>query len=179
MNPPKVVLHVGCGGRGARLPDRFEGYEEVRLDIDPGVRPDVVASIADMRAIPDAGVDAVFSAHNLEHLHSFEVPKALAEFRRVLKPGGLALILVPDLEGIARAIVAGRIEDELYRSPAGPIRPLDMLFGLQWAVEAGNPHMAHRTGFTAASLAHALLRAGFGAVSVATDGLQVTCEARR
>ena len=53
---PKL-LHVGCGRQTkARTTPGFQGREwtEVRLDIDPTVEPDIVASITNMSSIPDA-----------------------------------------------------------------------------------------------------------------------------
>src|SRR6185312_14387941 len=86
----RLVLHVGCGPPDhMSLHKRFRGSEwvELRLDVDPGVRPDIVATITDMSPVPDASVDAVFSHHNIEHIFAHEVPLAFAEFLRVLRPG--------------------------------------------------------------------------------------------
>ncbi|WP_353740161.1 hypothetical protein [Desulfonatronum lacustre] len=33
-------------------------------------------------------MNAVYSAHNIEHVHAFEVPQVLKEFLRVLKRSG-------------------------------------------------------------------------------------------
>lgn len=165
----RILLHVGCGTAGReRLPDCFktDEWREVRLDIDPGVQPDVIADLTDMSPVPDACIDAIWSSHNLEHLEGFQVLGALGEFRRVLKPGGFALINLPDLQCIAELIGAGKVDQVLYRSPAGPITPLDMLFGHQASLERGNGYMAHRTGFTAERLARKLDEAGFGEARV-------------
>ena len=162
--PPRRLLHVGCGHAGqAHLPDCFAGpsWHEVRYDIDPAVQPDLVGSITEMGMLGDASFDAIWSSHNLEHLDAFEVPAALREFRRVLKPDGFALITLPDLRAIARQIANDRLTDALYQSPAGPISPLDMLFGHQASLMQGQRFMAHRGGFTARTLGQALLAAGF------------------
>lgn len=171
----RSVLHVGCGAPDPRkLPAAFFApgeWREIRLDIDPAVAPDLVASITDMRrAVADASVDAVWSAHNLEHLYPHEVPAALAEFRRVLRPGGCVMITLPDLQQVAELVAQERLEDAAYHSPAGPIAPLDILYGHRGAIAQGNTFMAHRTGFTARSLENALLAAGFPTVRVVRDG---------
>jgi hypothetical protein len=49
----------------------------------------------------------------------------------------------------------------VYRSPAGPITPLDMMFGHSRSIAAGAVHMAHRTGLTSDRLTGLLLEAGF------------------
>jgi hypothetical protein len=63
----RVVLHVGCGECEELHPTfRAPGWREVRLDIDPEVQPDIVASIVSMPMVPSGSVDAVYSSHNLE-----------------------------------------------------------------------------------------------------------------
>ncbi len=170
---PRTVLHVGCGAADPRkLPADFfpaGAWREIRLDIDPGVAPDIIASITDMAAVASGSVDAVWSAHNLEHLFAHEVPVALGEFRRVLKPDGFALITVPDLQRVAELVAADRLEEPAYLSPAGPISPRDMLYGFGAAIAGGNVFMAHRTGYTARSLETALRGAGFPLVRILRD----------
>ena len=174
--PPAMrqVLHVGCG---AANPDKipqdffpFAAWSELRLDIDPNVHPDIVASITDMAPVATGSVDAVWSAHNLEHLRAHEVPLALAEFRRVLRPNGFILVTMPDLQQIAQLICEDQLEGAAYISAMGPIMPLDMLYGFGPSIAAGNDFMGHRTGFTASSLAAHLSRAGFVNIQVQRDG---------
>ena len=168
------VLHVGCGAASpGKLPGQFfvpGEWQEVRLDIDPDVAPDIVASITDMAAVPSDAFDAVWSSHNLEHLFPHEVSPALAEFRRVLKPDGFALITMPDLQQIAALVASDRLEETAYLSPMGPITPLDMLYGHGASLAAGNAFMGHRGGFTARTLEAALLGVGFPVVRVVRDG---------
>lgn len=166
---PKTLLHVGCGtAPKSRLPMCFqeEQWEEIRLDIDPRVKPDIVASLTDMSVVPSISADAVWSSHNLEHLESHQVPAALLEIRRVLKPGGFVLITLPDLTTVASLIAQGKATEVIYNSPAGPITPLDMLFGHQASLERGKAYMAHRTGFTSSMLQSSLVKAGFSEVRV-------------
>jgi predicted SAM-dependent methyltransferase len=93
-----VVLHGGCGR--APLPAELaeRGWREIREDIDPAVEPDQVGSITVMDRIADGSIDAIWSSHNLEHLADPDVPRALAEFLRVLRPGGVAWIALPDVQ---------------------------------------------------------------------------------
>jgi SAM-dependent methyltransferase len=165
----KIVLNVGCGyPLRQKLHRHFHGpgWQEIRLDLDPGVQPDIVCSMTDMRPISANTIDAVWSSHNLEHLQRHEVPLALEEFIRVLRPGGLLLLTLPDLQQVAQLVVDDRLEDRAYQSPSGPVTPLDMIFGHSASLARGNRFMAHRTGFTARSLHQALIEAGFVAIRV-------------
>jgi len=157
-----TVLHVGCGPqRIDATPFAALDWQEIRLDLDPAVQPDVVGSITAMPEVATASVDAVFSSHNLEHLEAHEVGIALGEFRRVLRPGGFALITCPDLRAIAARILSHGLTPAAYISPAGPISPIDMLYGLRSALAAGNRYMAHRCGFDEPTLEATLQGAGF------------------
>lgn len=162
------VLNVGSGpAHPGKLHPAFRGphWREVRLDVEPKVQPDILSSMVDMRqAVADASFDALWSSHNLEHLAAHEVPLALCEFARVLSPRGFALITCPDVEEIARFILDHGIDEVAYASAAGPVTPLDMLWGHGAAIEAGFGFMAHRTGFTLSRLARLVLESGFAEV---------------
>jgi predicted SAM-dependent methyltransferase len=171
------MLNAGSGPGPARRIARMtsqQRWEEVRLDIDPEVKPDIVGSITELDlSFSPQSFDAVWSSHVLEHLYAHEVYPALRQFFRVLKPSGFALIMSPDLEAVARYIVNHGIASVAYESPAGPIRPLDMLYGHTRAIEEGHVHMAHRTGFTAERLGNLLLSAGFSTVSTRTENFEI------
>jgi SAM-dependent methyltransferase len=165
----KIVLNVGCGyPLRQKLHPHFHGpeWQEIRLDLDPAVRPDIVCSITDMAPVSADAVDAIWSSHNLEHLQRHEVPAALTEFLRVLKPCGFLLLTLPDLQNVARLVVEDRLEDPAYTSSSGPITALDMIFGHTPSLARGNSLMAHRTGFTARTLQKVLTEAGFVRITV-------------
>jgi predicted SAM-dependent methyltransferase len=149
-------------------------WQEVRLDIDAGVQPDVVGSITQLDASFGAeSFEAVWSSHVLEHLYAHEVYPALRQFLHVLKPDGFALIMSPDVEAVAHQIIKHGIAAVAYDSPAGPIRPLDMLYGHSRSIEGGRYHMAHKTGFTAERLGNLLLSAGFSTISTRSENFEV------
>lgn len=167
--PQRVVLNVGCGAHTSELLQReFPAaiWREVRLDIDPSVKPEIVASITDMPMVESGSVDAIFSSHNIEHLYAHEVAQALREFARVLNDRGFALIGVPDLQRVAQQIASDKLLEPAYVSPAGPIAPIDMVYGHRGYVAQGLTFMAHKTGFTARSLAQALVENGFAHADV-------------
>ncbi len=173
----KRLLNAGSGPGSARRIARMiqeRGLEELRYDIDPGVKPHVVGSILELeRSFEPRSFDVIWSSHVLEHLYAHEIFPALRQFHRILKPDGFALIMSPDVAAVAHFIVERGIAAIAYNSPAGPIRPLDMLYGHSRAIEEGHVHMAHRTGFTAERLGNLLLTAGFPTVSVAMQNFEV------
>jgi ubiquinone/menaquinone biosynthesis C-methylase UbiE len=160
----KTLLHVGCGN--TPKPDGYGGYTETRLDSDQTVGVDILASIVAMPMLKDEEFEAVYCSHTLEHVYHHEVTMALAEFFRVLKPGGMVEILVPDLQGIGSRLAAGELDTPIYLTTMGPIAPLDLLYGHRASVAQGRLGMAHKTGFTQQTLRTALHRAGFEKVLV-------------
>lgn len=161
------VLHAGCGREP--LPEWFPG-QEVRLDIDPGVSPDFVAPLTDMGDIGQ--YEIAYCSHTLEHLAPHDIDTALAEFRRVLTPGGFLVIVVPNLENIKPTM------DVVYDSPAGPITGLDMYYGKASMVK-DNPYMAHKFGFVRKTLEQFLERAGFTVTHVADSNFNLMVTAQQ
>lgn len=163
----RLLLHVGCGNATkASTCSGFQsvGWREIRLDIDLEAEPDVVCSIVDMVQVPDASVDAVFSSHNIEHLYPHEVILALSEFNRVLNLDGFLVLTCPDLQSVCRLVTEDKLTEQAYLSPAGPIAPLDILYGHRPRLATGNLFMAHHTGFTMTTLLATLREAGFANV---------------
>ena len=96
-----VKIHLGCGTK--RLP----GFKHV--DMRAEVAPDYVADALDLACFGDDSADLLYFCHGLEHIRKPDVAAALAEFRRVLKPGGLLRLAVPDFEVLAQLYVNERV----------------------------------------------------------------------
>lgn len=161
---PKTFLHIGCGPKRKDRTTagfRTDAWTELRLDIDERVNPDIVGTMTDMSAVADGSVDAIFSSHNIEHLYPHEVPLALNEFLRVLRPDGFVVITCPDLQSVCALVAEDKLTEAAYTSPAGPIAPVDILYGFRPAMAKGNLFMAHRCGFTQRVLGGTLYSAGF------------------
>jgi len=163
-----TFLHVGCGPkykdrttRGFNTAD----WTELRFDIDQSVKPDITGTMTDMSAVASESVDAIFSSHNIEHLYPHEVGVALSEFLRVLKPNGFLVVTCPDLQSVCALVAEDKLLDAAYTSPAGPIAPLDILYGHRPPMAQGNLYMAHRCGFTEKVLIGTLRSSGFVAVA--------------
>ena len=140
----------------------FAPWRQVRVDVDPAAAPDIVADVTNLSPVASGAVDAVWTAHCIEHLYEHDVPVALAEIRRVLKDDGFACIIVPDLQRIAAYIAEDKMHEPLYTAPAGPVTPHDIVFGFGPAIARGQLAMAHRCGFTPTSMTRHLAAAGFG-----------------
>jgi SAM-dependent methyltransferase len=167
-NTRKRVLNAGAGAPdGAAIHPVFatRDWAETRLDIEPSSRPDIVGSIVDMRSqVADGAFDAIYSSHTIEHLYAHEVIPAFHEFRRVIRPDGFALLTCPNLVSAARFMLEHGAEAVAYVSPAGPIRPIDILFGHSESIAQGHHYMAHRTGFDPQRLGRIAIAAGFAEV---------------
>lgn len=174
-----MLLHAGCGPGNNKPPSYFAAYKEIRLDADRNVKPDIVASIVAMPMIKDGAFDAIFCSHTLEHLFTFEVALALREFNRVLRPGGMVRVHVPDLQSIGGKLALDELDHVAYISPCGPICPMDMIYGHQGAIGSGNLFMAHKTGFTKGVMTRALENAGFHKVHVRRDSFEMEVNAEK
>ena len=127
----KTLLHVGCGSQDISSCLGFNSSEwnEIRFDINIDVNPDILGTLTDMKSVKTNSIDAIYSAHNIEHIFFHEVPDALNEFYRVLKDDGMVVLTCPDLQNISEAIAEDRLLEPLYHSSGGPISPIDSVYG--------------------------------------------------
>jgi len=162
----KTFLHVGCGPKDETQIKGFnnDNWKEIRFDIDKNVKPDLEGTLTDMSLVKTGSVDAVYSAHNIDHIYPHEVRIALKEFYRVLKDDGIVVITCPDLQSICEAVVNDKLLEPLYESEEGhPISPIDILYGWRMPIAQGNEYMAHKGGFTYSALNSSFFEAGFKA----------------
>lgn len=116
------LLDVGCGhgrdtghfarrGFQATGVDRSQGLLEIARQTAPGAR----FCQGDMRRLPFAtdDFDALWVCASLLHLPKADAPAALAEFRRVLAPGGVLYIGVK--HGAGETLVASDAFDHAER----------------------------------------------------------------
>jgi predicted SAM-dependent methyltransferase len=87
-----MLLNLGCG--------TFINEDWVNVDFSSSNDKVVVCDLS--RGVPflTDTFDAVYHSHLLEHFHKRDAISFLKECFRVLKPGGILRIVVPDLEGI-------------------------------------------------------------------------------
>ena len=172
----KKVLNVGGSNKKIPLPPQYAEFAHLLLDIDPKGSPDIVCDARKLSTLEAGRFDAVYCSHNLEHYYWHDVRKVLAGFLHVLRHGGFAHIVVPDIHEVMRITIERGldIDDVLYQSPAGPIMVLDVLYGYSVEIEeSGQDVFAHKTGFTQKSLLRALQRAGFSKIYSGVGNLEI------
>lgn len=153
---PVTRLHIGCG--------KFPRPGWINLDnkVRPGV--DCVADLRTELPFPDGAADYAVAIHVLPHIRLDALPAALARIRRVLKPGGVLRLALPDLE---KAIDAWRRRDAGYFAiPDAQWKSLGakLVAQIVWHNDIATP-------FTYDLAAEALAKAGFSST--------VRCEFRQ
>ena len=133
-------LHLGCGTTAPAGWINLDGSWNARLAKHPRLRsvlktlrlvprreaeiawsPDVL--IHDVRKplpFPEGSISEIYTAHMLEHLYFTEALRVLKECHRVLAPGGVLRVVVPDL----RAIVMEYLGESVIGDPPRPPRCL-------------------------------------------------------
>lgn len=134
-------IHLGCGVK--HLPGWFHvdalAYDHV----------DHVGRVEDLSFIPDNSVKLIYACHVLEHFGRHTYKAALAEWCRVLEPGGVLRLAVPDFGAAAK----------LYMSGVLP-RGIEDVRGLVTGGQR-DEYDFHGMIFDEASLAEALKEVGF------------------
>ena len=91
------VVELGGGDRPQFRPN---------VDVRPGPSTDVVADLGWHLPIGNATFDGVFSQFAIEHVSWRRVHVFVQETFRILKPGGVAVVVAPNLLEQARRLVA-------------------------------------------------------------------------
>ncbi len=81
-----ICLELGPSSR------RMEGWTGVDLNDECDIHHDLLNPLP----FPDDRVAEIYSPHVLEHFHYPDIAKLLAECNRILKPGGVFKVAVPD-----------------------------------------------------------------------------------
>src|SRR5688572_17975173 len=90
-------IHCGCGKRD---------FGPDWIHVDGASFPHVVSHDINLYDHPHNSADIIYSAHMLEYFDRDEASFILLAWRRVLKPGGILRIAVPDFEAMARLYIS-------------------------------------------------------------------------
>lgn len=147
-----------------------EGWQNWHLDVsdrgiwDPEIEmtvyPDFVGDVADLAAFRDETFDEVRAHHVLEHLTIRDVESAAEGVYRILVPGGVFDVEVPDVSRVATAINDGGLERDEWNQ---------WLYGE--ALVNHEPGDTHRSGWTYETLRAVLADFGFGVGNREESGL--------
>ena len=91
-----------CGGRNPLNPSEY-----LNVDLAPLPKVDLIFDLKKRFPIDDGVIAEIFSAATLEHFRKGDNLHILREFHRILMPEGLLRISTPDIEAIARGLLAG------------------------------------------------------------------------
>ena len=105
----QVKLEIGSGGNPQ------PGY--IHLDCRTGLpHLDIVGDIKRFLPLREATVDEILSHSSIEHVSWRNVRETLADWYRVLKPGGRAIIYTPDFRYLCRMYLEGKTDPHLDNS---------------------------------------------------------------
>lgn len=142
-----MKLHLGCGKRF--LP----GFVHVDLDDHPHI--DHRHPIDRLPMFDDDSAALIYTCHCFEYFDRIDARSVLAEWRRVLEPGGILRLAVPDFEALA----------EIYRETGQLDLVLGPLYGrVDIAGPDGQQVLYHRTVYDFTSLKALLEECGFANV---------------
>jgi len=115
--------------------------------------------------IADGTADGVYASHVLEHLSLADCATALSNTFRLLRPGGIFRLVIPDLEARARKYLerldGGDVQANSWFMRTAGLGAEHRARGLAEAVRAALGNTAHRWMWDEKSMAAALRQAGF------------------
>lgn len=137
-------------------------FPEPWLNTD--IKSEIADFICDVRDLPEdwtGKFDEARASHVLEHLYMNEWIPTLNEWVRVLKPGGILRIAVPDLDIVLRCLKAGH--DKKMRTAVSGIKPTPVMaqvFGIGYETSDTDARWRHRMIFDSKSLTELLEEQG-------------------
>lgn len=152
-----MKINFGCG---RQVLDGWFNVDAVHSPRAPrapellhAIRFDAAGAVANPLPLDGGCAAELMAMHVIEHVYAWEAPALLAEWKRLLAPGGLLVLELPNLEAAARNLLAGR-GDQMAMWP---------LYGDPGHLD---PFMCHRWGYTPTTIKALLQAAGFTAIEV-------------
>lgn len=177
-----LCVNVGCGTNATPGWVNLDNSSTVKMARTPlafllsGPRADFAKAVvergvrwadASRLKFTNSSVDVIYSSHMVEHMSRYKVDAFIKEAKRVLKPGGVLRLALPDLKLIVDEYLhtgdADRFMDRTLLSS-----PLDTLSQRVSAAISGTRH--HLWMYDGASLKSLLEHHGFKSVTVLEAG---------
>jgi len=105
-NNKLIKLHLGCGSKYWNTWCNIDANPIEDSDTHRGFmeeKPDLWADIQKLSCKRDS-IDVICSHHVLEHFYRYEVIEMLKNFYEILKPGGILVTEMPNLNGILKLL---------------------------------------------------------------------------
>lgn len=143
-----MKINVGCG---RRIMDGWTNCDIVRHP-EAERDPEILCNALDI-PLPNESADVVMAIHLFEHFYRWDADKALKEWRRLLKPGGLLILELPNLvkccQNYIKGVTRGKHPDQMSR------------WGIYGDPRAENVWMMHHWGYSPKELIQILKQSGF------------------
>lgn len=157
----RTKLHLGCGKRD---------FGQDWIHADKADFPHIdFKSVYPLDYMETGKMDLVYASHLLPYFDREEAPSVLAEWVRVLRPGGILRLSVTDFREVARLFVLHNSFYDVY-----PIEKfLGMLFG---KMRCNESEIYHKTVYDYVSLKRLMQEAGL--TNVGTWDWRNTCHSQ-
>lgn len=149
-------INFGCGRRV------LDGWTNIDAVVNPSAPrpPEIIyamtfkdGQLTEKTPLPDSCAVELQAMHVIEHFYRFDVEAVVAEWRRLLAPGGKLVLELPNLAAACRNMLAG-MNDQM------------VMFPLYGDPSHKDPFMCHRWAYTPATVTALLQAGGFGKVKI-------------
>lgn len=135
-----LKLHLGCGRR------HIPGF--VNIDQVPGDHVEYVQDITNLTRFSDNSSELIYACQVIEYFDREHIDSVLREWVRVLSPGGILRLSVPNFQIITKLYTAGMKLEWFLGTLYGKIQ------------DGKGGYVYHKTTYDESSLRAALTRAG-------------------
>lgn len=152
-----MKINFACG---RHVEDGFFNIDAVRSELakrDPELLFELKfedCKIVQKLPLADGCADELHAYHIIEHFYRYDVDAVIEEWRRLLKPNGLLILELPNLEAACRNMVRSGASDS------------DVMFPIYGDASWKSPYMIHRYGYTPNTITHLLGEHGFKKIRI-------------
>lgn len=145
-------LNIGCG--------QYPLADYVNIDADLTTPADVHAdAYAYLATYADGSVAEIYAGHFLEHLDKPDADRFLAECFRVLQPGGICALVVPDIREVMKRYIGHSLDAEPLNGRFWSLNDLDDICG--WFLYSTTQASVHRWSYDEFTLRRVMQAVGF------------------